>query len=105
MTDKLMEAVAEAMWNTHAGSRVHPWAALGSIKDDYRDYARAALAAVEAAGYRVVPVEPTAEMIRAALVEADRHGYLALKGYFTDDEATFCWRAMLAAAPPPEGRT
>ncbi len=48
---------------------------------DLNAFARAALTAIETAGYRVVPVEPTAEM---------------LAGVPDWDEAV--WRTMLAAA-------
>jgi hypothetical protein len=53
----------------------------------------AVLAAIRAAGWAVVPVEPTEDMIRAT----DRRDESFL---WTDDEITkWEWAAMLAAAP------
>jgi hypothetical protein len=52
-----------------------------------------ALAAIRAAGWAVVPVEPTEEMIRAT--DSRNESFL-----WTDDEITkWEWAAMLAAAP------
>lgn len=56
-----------------------------------REQARAALAAIEAAGYRVVPVEPTEEMAMRAAVILDRDPRPAL--------AATLYAAMLDAAP------
>jgi hypothetical protein len=68
--------------------------------DGARAIARAAIAAAEAAqptavpdGWKLVPVEPTDEML-AAGSEQDQQFY---------DHARFVYRAMLAAAPKPEG--
>jgi hypothetical protein len=52
-----------------------------------RRTARAALAAIRAAGWAVVPVEPTREMLRAGY---DESGGLAVIGI---------WEAMLETAP------
>jgi hypothetical protein len=55
--------------------------------------ATAAIAAIRAAGWAVVPVEPTEEMIRAT--DSRNESFL-----WTDDEITkWEWAAMLAAAP------
>jgi hypothetical protein len=56
VTTNLIEAMARAMWS--ARHRLS-WEALdGADQDVERAQARAALSAIEAAGYRVVPVEP-----------------------------------------------
>lgn len=55
--------------------------------------ARAALSAIEAAGYRVVPMEPTEAMARAVRDPREANGSPLSKG-FRDT-----WRAALAAAP------
>jgi hypothetical protein len=53
----------------------------------------AAIAAIRKAGWAVVPVEPTEEMIRAT--DSRNESFL-----WTDDEITnWEWAAMLAAAP------
>lgn len=54
------------------------------------EIARACLAALESAGYRVVPVEPTQEMLIAAR-EAANQSYIP--------NGSWAWEIMLAAAP------
>jgi len=69
---ELLERVRQAIW--HHG--------------DGREDAEAAIAAICAAGWAVVPVEPTEEMFDAGHASsAHGHGIVAL------------YRAMLAAAP------
>jgi len=69
---KLLERVRQAIW--HHG--------------DGREDAEAAIGAIRAAGWAVVPVEPTEEMFDAGHASsAHGHGIVAL------------YRAMLAAAP------
>jgi hypothetical protein len=64
----------------------------GVINNTISTLATSALAAIRAAGWAVVPVEPTEDMIRAT--DRDEH-FL-----WTDDEITkWEWAAMLAAAP------
>ena len=56
------------------------------------DAMRAALSAAEAAGWVLVPKEPTDEQVKAAYNACDEHGGVLIKtGY----------RAMLAASPKP----
>ena len=92
MTDQtdLVEAVARACAASDdetAGARyTNYWA----------DMARAALAAIEAAGWRVVPVEPTEAMKVAGLKQAmmaEPDGFI--------NQAIAAYVAMLAAAPKP----
>lgn len=52
--------------------------------------ARAALAAIDAAGWQVVPKEPIEEMVAAGW---------ASNGHFSDSSPLQVWQAMLAAAP------
>ena len=85
---KLVEVVARGMqtaeeWSTFWGH------------DDACKLAQAALRAIEAAGYRIVPVEPTEEMLKKG-VHAFQHSY-ASEDTLADWRANY--RAMLAAAP------
>ena len=63
----------------------------------YKRAARNALSAIEANGYRVVPVEPTPEMIKAASVPwGNEVNFTATEfGTYSPDQ----WSAMLSAAP------
>lgn len=81
----------------HAGRM--PWEGLrfgkpGYTADQMRDYARAALAdrAGAAAGWKMVPLEPTEDMHAAAVRTIVRCNGNA-------DFPPRVWRAMLAAAP------
>lgn len=66
----LIEAMARAICGEAGYDK--PWEAFNaSERDMFVDCARAALAAIEAAGYRIVPVEPTWEMLEAGQA-ADR---------------------------------
>jgi hypothetical protein len=61
---------------------------------------KAALAAIRAAGWAVVPVEPTPEMTRWGIEGADiRWSAASLSECLIDDEVSSIYRAMLAAAP------
>jgi hypothetical protein len=61
---------------------------------------KAALAAIRAAGWAVVPVEPTPQMARCGIEGADiRWSAASLSECLTDDEVSSIYRAMLAAAP------
>lgn len=69
MSEALIEAVAKAscdnVYQRHG--LPSPWPHLPTdIRDAWTSSARAALAAIEAQGYRVVPVEPTEEMAEKA---------------------------------------
>lgn len=77
----LIEAMARAM---------QPWPDEPAIPG-WMETAKRVLAAIEAAGYRVVPVEPTETMIRRAGVFLDRDPRPAI--------ADGVYRQMLAAAP------
>lgn len=55
----------------------------------------------------VVPVEPTHEMLNAAIdVDSFRLGDISPLGFRISPQMLFekCWSAMLAAAPAPEAR-
>lgn len=95
-TDALVEEIAKAMFvrpfrdgPVQLSVAVPSWGGVGAHKrEEFRNHARAALSAIEAAGWRVVPVEPTTTMYGAALEDlvpaADAHA---------------AWTAMLSAAP------
>lgn len=102
MTD-LVETMARAAWKfeneAHGCDGVESgfrWD-FGSNADNYRASARAQLAELEAAGYRVVPVEPTEAMADA--------GYSVANGCVSGDTAPDSeiaektWEVMLSAAP------
>ena len=62
--DKLIEAAAMAIINKEYPMRL----ALGPISiDEAKEFARAALSAIEAEGWVLVPVEPTIKMCDAAM--------------------------------------
>lgn len=70
-----------------------------ALREDWRRIILAALSALEAAGYRVVPVEPTEAMCEAG----ENSGFLMWspepgEGLDGADMET-AWTAMLAAAP------
>lgn len=91
MSDALIEAVAKAIADSDRTLTETTF-----LEPRYLRYARAALSAIEANGYRVVPVEPTQEMIEAGL-----------EGEVVRDSSGTSWRsptayvysAMLSAAP------
>ena len=60
-----------------------------ALRDDYRDYAKAALDALETANLGVTPREPTDEMTQVGF----RHKYEAGGG------VADCWEAMHDARP------
>jgi hypothetical protein len=78
-----------------------------SLVNDAIRNARTALAAIDAAGFAVVPKEPTREMLiashEAALAWMRRHGVTGLSPYSDYPNPTettkVCFMAMLAAAP------
>ncbi len=81
MTDDLVERVALAIADDD-------WDGYGCIhnKVEYRLMARRAIAAIEAAGYVIVPREPTESMIDAGAIYADCNG------------AHGAWQAMIDCA-------
>ena len=58
--------------------------------DETRDVADAALAAIEAAGWRIVPEEPNGEMVEAGARRVS---------YESPQMARNCYESMLSAAP------
>ena len=92
MTNELIEAMAQAIHDAEKEAWIRGGGTWIGSKPEARHYeqARAAHSATEAAGYRLVPVEPTPEMMaayhRASIAPVSS---LSLHGY----------RAMLAAAP------
>lgn len=63
-----------------------------------RETVRAALGAAEALGWKLVPVEPTPEMVMAGgdiELESESH-------FLWEENALACYRAMLAASPSIE---
>lgn len=102
MTD-LTETMARAMWDRMVGYRRIAWDQLDvEDQDVFRAYARAAHAAIEAAGYRVVPVEPT-EAMRAAfntpMLDMPLGNGQSVKVHGFTHYAEGVWKDMLAAAP------
>ncbi len=95
MSDKLIEAVAKAIYERKALEigNIRPWLSVSSVQRviSFED-ARAALAAIEASGYRVVPKEPTDEMAENA-----RNAIYKLLPSKLRAKAVYV--AMLAAAP------
>ena len=86
MTDsnRLIEAMVDAMFEADGnGAPNAPWI----------DLARASITAIEAAGYRVVPVEPTEEMADAG---TDARWQSVIRDANNVREI---WTAMLSAAP------
>lgn len=93
MSDELIEAVAKAL-NEFENQRVphmaKPWSLLTvPVRDVVLAEARAALSAIEAAGFVVVPKDPTQEMIDMA-----RHDYA---------EPRACYSLMIAGRPKITG--
>mgnify|MGYP001598349112 FL=1 len=84
MTDRdaLIEAAARAMFESDHATEIEVnavdfvhWTALtnvgrNNLRDEYRQSVRAALSAIEAAGWRVVPQHPTRNMSYAHLIAA-----------------------------------
>ncbi|TXH57564.1 MAG: hypothetical protein E6Q97_04300 [Desulfurellales bacterium] len=72
-----------------------PWSARSKAEQEIDlGYARAALSAIEAYGYVIVPREPTSEMIDAALLS----GFEGERRHLVKDYA-----AMISAAPKVVG--
>lgn len=81
--DTLLDAVAISLDNA-----LYKGGFLVQNDGEARQIAKVALAAIEAQGFRVVPVEPTPEMIKAL------NEYAVCAGYIPEGYA-----AMLSAAP------
>ena len=90
MSDKLIEAVAKAI-HAHEAARIgntRAWSSETTFEQDlWLGDARAALSAIEASGYAVVPIYPTREMSYAAPTNLD--------GVAVED----IYAAMLSARP------
>lgn len=69
-----------------------------AIIDNHKSLMRNTLDAIAAAGYRVVPVEPTPEMLDAGWVKADAE-WIGGARNLPREEIAQLWLAMLAAAP------
>ena len=101
--DALIEAVATALWQQESiralgRNRLVAWDEWDNgDRNVWRGLARAALAAIEANGFRVAPVDPTPEMIKAASVPWGNEVNFTATEYGTYAPAQ--WAAMLSAAP------
>lgn len=77
MTNELIEAMARAL--QVSGGLRDPWPSLPRwLQSEYKDAARAALAAAKSAGYRLVPVErlqSALEQVQGAMKEAYNSAY------------------------------
>ena len=95
MSDKLIEAVAKALFDTiHREHRGDAWPTTrDDVRDGWRKQARSALSAIEASGYAVVPKEPTEKMISSA------RNHIYDLGLTSSDRVTRIYAAMLAARP------
>ncbi len=91
MRDKLIEVMAKALCR-HEGHNPYgasSWFNDAKLWEEWTDPATAALAALEAEGCRVVPVEPSEAMLDAG-------------DYVWDGGSYLVWQTMLAAA---QGKT
>jgi len=91
----VIDAMARAIYEHqpyYAGvDRVPKWETLPqSARGAYAGLAESALRAAEQAGWRLVPVEPTQEMLTSRPMTIP-----------TISRAYMCWRVMLEAAPRP----
>lgn len=104
MTDALIEAVARAIYQFQMDGMECSWENEGNT-DTWREFARAALSAIEASGHVVVPVHSDANIIagRSPLdlseFEPKGEGAIYIDG-ITLDEA---WLIMTTAARPRVG--
>lgn len=91
MTDEIVEIMAKELLRQHHGCDVlTTWDYLtDEAKSHWRKRADNTLTALDAAGYVVVPKEPTEEMIDA--------GVTAETGRTMGDRITNCYRAMISA--------
>lgn len=87
-SDTLLDAVAVSLDNA-----LYKGGFLVQNDGEARQIAKVAISAIEAAGWRVVPVEPTEEMIRHG-----QHMSTAAR-YFSPPELTELYAGMLSAAP------
>lgn len=103
--DKLIEAVAKAVCVQNLVSTRQPQDA-ATIDAYWRSFvpeARAALAAVEAAGWVLVPVEPTIKMCDAAMELSENPSRTGWR--YVPKAPGDAWRMMLSARPRITGET
>lgn len=87
-----MKDVIEAMWAAYADARLH--------RKEPADAMRAALSAALERGYRLVPVEPTDEMVARGGDGIDGHvDYDKDDLTISEEDALAAYRAMIAASP------
>lgn len=89
MSDELIEAVAKAICRENLISTKQPDdpETMGYYWKSFLGEARAALSAIEGAGFVVVPVEPTDEMLAVMMLAA------------TNGSSHYAYTAMLSARP------
>lgn len=105
MRNELIGTIGAALFEKMSAVFVSAQASNGEVSIGWDDIAKAVLAAQEAAGFAVVPVEPTLEMLDAGH-EAARKVYVMGAGGMTIDAQTrrecareyAAYRAMLKAA-------
>lgn len=97
--DKLIEAVANAIRHGIFGNDYE--AAYWTKEND--DAARAALSAIETAGWAVVPVEPTIKMCDAAMELVEKPSRTGWQ--YVPKAPGDAWRMMLSARPRITGET
>ena len=94
-TEKSEEAIARALFERDvksAGTNDTWQSADSDLVGSYWDDASVALAALKAAGWAVVPVKPTEEMMAAYFEKCRQHGFRA------HINASCAWETLLAAA-------
>jgi len=104
--EKLIEAMARAAFERrHKGARnCYAWDDFWEENEyqrtHYMNEAQAALAAIEAAGFMVVPVEPTEAMVHQGGSAFDHPSlYMGGPSHTGKRKADAIYRAMIAAAP------
>ncbi len=90
--DKLIEVMARAICEYETPESYDDLPVISMFKKYFRATAQAALAAIEANGFAVVPVEPTEAMKIAAFEAAGPHA---------EEDPLDVWRAMITAATNP----
>lgn len=88
--EKLIEKITGVLSEADRHPRMHPW-------DSYINYARAVLAAIESAGLRIVPADPTHAMLAHAwkAFRGNRQNQIVGPGPGFSEAI----RAMIAASP------
>lgn len=99
----LVERIAHSLWN--ATDHHSPWGEIVALYEtthnEYLTMARSALAAIEAAGLKVVPVEPTQNMTLQGSVIPVGSDFDGPTIYVGWPAAREVYVAMLSAAPKP----